>query len=138
MICLDVLRAMQREPQTVARFLTRCDWRGAPTEDSTRSRTNWSVVSYTVRTSTLPRRVIEMMAFALQAALLRRHSTLSIAGAFCATRIDGDWGGAFGTLPIGLDTQGRARGSRKPDPQRPRTGRFLSLATRWRRQRVEA
>ena len=51
------------------------------------------------------RRVVEMMAFALQASLLVRHSSAAVADAFCATRLDGDWGHAFGTLPQGLDTQ---------------------------------
>ena len=51
------------------------------------------------------RRVIEMMAFALQGSLLVRYSTPAVADAFCATRLDGDWGSAFGTLPNGLDTQ---------------------------------
>jgi putative acyl-CoA dehydrogenase len=51
------------------------------------------------------RRVVEMMAVALQASLLVRHSSSAVADAFCATRLDGDWGHAFGTLPRGLDTQ---------------------------------
>jgi hypothetical protein len=46
-----------------------------------------------------------MMAFALQASLLLRHSAVAVADAFCATRLDGDWGQAFGTLPHDLDTQ---------------------------------
>jgi putative acyl-CoA dehydrogenase len=45
------------------------------------------------------------MAFALQASLLVRHSSTTVADAFCATRLDGEWGHAFGTLPPGLDTQ---------------------------------
>jgi putative acyl-CoA dehydrogenase len=51
------------------------------------------------------RRVVEMMASALQASLLVRHSSEAVADAFCATRLDGDWGRAFGTMPQGLDTQ---------------------------------
>ena len=46
-----------------------------------------------------------MMAIALQASLLVRHSSAAVADAFCATRLGGDWGRAFGTLPQGLDTQ---------------------------------
>ena len=42
------------------------------------------------------------MAFALQASLLVRHSSTTVADAFCATRLDGEWGHAFGTLPPGL------------------------------------
>ena len=51
------------------------------------------------------RRLIEMMAFALQGSLLVRYSTPAMADAFCATRLDGDWGRSFGTLPNGLDAQ---------------------------------
>ena len=50
-------------------------------------------------------RVIEMMAFALQGSLLVRYSTPAVADAFCATRLDGDWSRALGTLPNGLNTQ---------------------------------
>jgi putative acyl-CoA dehydrogenase len=48
---------------------------------------------------------VEMMAFALQASLLVRYSSAAVADAFCSTRLDGDWGRAFGTMPQGLDTQ---------------------------------
>jgi hypothetical protein len=57
------------------------------------------------RLEPVARRVVEMMALALQASLLVRHSSSPVADAFCATRLDGDWGRAFGTLPQGLDTQ---------------------------------
>ena len=40
----------------------------------------------------------------LQGALLVRHAPAPVADAFCATRLAGDWGHAFGTLPPGLDT----------------------------------
>jgi putative acyl-CoA dehydrogenase len=46
---------------------------------------------------------VEMMAYALQAALLMRHSAVAVADAFCASRLDGDWGRSFGTLPRGVD-----------------------------------
>lgn len=36
-------------------------------------------------------------------ALLVRHGHPAVAQAFLATRLAGDWGGAFGTLPTGLD-----------------------------------
>ncbi len=51
------------------------------------------------------RRIVEMMAFTLQASLLVRHSVAPVADAFCATRLNGDWGHAFGTLPEGVDTR---------------------------------
>ena len=49
------------------------------------------------------RRVVERMAIALQASLLVRHGDEAVADAFCASRLDGDWGQAFGTLPAGVD-----------------------------------
>ena len=40
---------------------------------------------------------------ALQASLLVRTPTAAVADAFCASRLGGDWGHAFGTLPAGTD-----------------------------------
>ncbi|HEX9392586.1 MAG TPA: isovaleryl-CoA dehydrogenase [Usitatibacteraceae bacterium] len=47
----------------------------------------------------IARRLTEHLALGMQAALLVRHAPTAIADAFCASRIDGDWGGVFGTLP---------------------------------------
>jgi putative acyl-CoA dehydrogenase len=49
------------------------------------------------------RRVVERIALALQGSLLVRYGHPAVADAFCASRLGGDWGGAFGTLPAGLD-----------------------------------
>jgi putative acyl-CoA dehydrogenase len=49
------------------------------------------------------RRLVELMAMALQASLLVRHAPAAVADAFCATRLGGDWGHAFGTLPDSAD-----------------------------------
>ena len=43
------------------------------------------------------------MALALQASLLVRYGDPAVADAFCASRLSGDWGHAFGTLPAGTD-----------------------------------
>ncbi len=43
------------------------------------------------------------MALALQASLLIRFGDAAVADAFCASRLDGDAGQAFGTLPAGVD-----------------------------------
>jgi putative acyl-CoA dehydrogenase len=39
----------------------------------------------------------------LQGSLLVRHGHPSVADAFCASRLGGDWGVSFGTLPAGAD-----------------------------------
>jgi putative acyl-CoA dehydrogenase len=105
-ICLDVLRSMQREPETIDVFLGElAQARGANArfdafaDDLRRRLVNPSALE------PIARRVVEMMAFALQASLLVRYSSAAVADAFCSTRLDGNWGRAFGTMPQGLDTQ---------------------------------
>jgi len=48
------------------------------------------------------RRLVERMAVALEGSLLLRYGDPTVADAFCATRLGGDWGHSFGTLPQGL------------------------------------
>jgi putative acyl-CoA dehydrogenase len=50
------------------------------------------------------RRLVERMALTLQGSLLVRYGHPAVGDAFCASRLDGDWGVAFGTLPPGVDT----------------------------------
>jgi len=52
------------------------------------------------------RRVVERMALVLQGSLLVRHAPAAVADAFCATRLGGDWGHAYGTLPAAADVDG--------------------------------
>jgi putative acyl-CoA dehydrogenase len=49
------------------------------------------------------RKVAEDICLALQGSLLVRHGHPAVAEAFLATRLDRRWGGAFGTMPDGLD-----------------------------------
>jgi putative acyl-CoA dehydrogenase len=49
------------------------------------------------------RRLTERMALVLQASLLVRFGNRSVADAFCASRLAGDWGYAYGTLPVHSD-----------------------------------
>jgi len=119
-ICLDVLRAMQREPETTAGFLGEvAKARGANARlDSFADK----LARYLQDNSGLEshaRRLVEMMALALQASLLGRHSSSAVIDAFCATRLDGDWGHAFGTLPRGLDTQAIIDRARISTPATP-------------------
>ena len=105
-VCLDVMRAMEREPEAAGAFLD--ELRTARGADP---RFDVFLDDLANRLAALPkaegqaRRTVEMMAFALQASLLLRHSTAAVADAFCATRLDGDWGRAFGTMPAGVDEQ---------------------------------
>jgi len=51
------------------------------------------------------RREVERMALVLQGSLLVRHAAPEVADAFCASRLDGDWGHALGTLPSSAATK---------------------------------
>ena len=51
------------------------------------------------------RRVVERLALALQGSLLVRYAPPAVADAFCASRLGGDGGLSFGTLPAGCDVE---------------------------------
>ncbi|PZH03255.1 DNA alkylation response protein, partial [Streptomyces sp. NTH33] len=99
---LDVLRALGREPGTAeALFAELALARGADARlDAAvaRLRTGLGEAS-----PVGARRLVELMALTLQASLLVRHAPPAVADAFCATRLGGDWGHSFGTLPAGAD-----------------------------------
>ncbi|MCX8072925.1 MAG: isovaleryl-CoA dehydrogenase [Candidatus Binatia bacterium] len=98
-ICLDVLRALSKEPETLPAFLEELySARGEPIFDRTLERLQGELgdhdgIQYRAR------RLVEQMALLLQASLLLRHSPPTVALAFCRARLQGDSGRAFGTLP---------------------------------------
>ena len=103
--CLDVLRAMVRNPASVEAFFAEAG-QGAEAEP----RLERAVAGLREELGSDPetlepraRRVVEQMALVLQASLLVRYGDEAVADAFCASRLDGDWGQAFGTLPAGVD-----------------------------------
>jgi putative acyl-CoA dehydrogenase len=49
------------------------------------------------------RRLAQDVALAVQAALLVRTAPPAVASAFCDSRLGGNWGQAFGTLPATAD-----------------------------------
>ena len=49
------------------------------------------------------REITQMMALGLQGALLIKYSSKEVAEAFCASRLNNQYGGAFGTLPAETD-----------------------------------
>ena len=98
-ICLDILRAMRKEPESVACVLAeiRLAHGGNRHFDSFISRLENDLTLEA--TEVEARRLAERMAIALQASLLIRNSIPEVADAFCASRLAADSGRAFGTLP---------------------------------------
>jgi putative acyl-CoA dehydrogenase len=103
---LDTLRALAREPQAMEAFLDEVG--AAAGADARLDR----AVADLKRSLDDPdeievrsRRLVEQMALVLQGSLLVRHAPPAVADAFCASRLGGDWGHAFGTLPAGVDSR---------------------------------
>ncbi len=103
-ICLDVLRALAREPLALDAFLAELD--AAAGADR-----HLDAAVARVRTElgdpegieARARRVVEAMALALQGSLLVRFGHPAVADAYCASRLARDEGFALGTLPSTID-----------------------------------
>jgi putative acyl-CoA dehydrogenase len=102
---LDVLRAMNREPESLEVFFAELEL--AQGADSRYD----DAVALMAKELADPddheyraRLLVERLAILLQAGLLLRHGDPAVAGAFVATRLGGEWGRAYGTLPRGTDT----------------------------------
>jgi len=102
-ICLDVLRAMARAPDSLDAFFAELDAaRGGDRRlDAAVARLKTDLAAKEDR-EPRARRLVESMALALQGALAVRFAPPAVADAFCASRLGGDWGLALGTLPAGL------------------------------------
>ncbi|HEY3606239.1 MAG TPA: acyl-CoA dehydrogenase family protein [Pseudonocardiaceae bacterium] len=102
---LDALRAMRSQPMAVEAVFVELDAAAGASDilDQAVIRLRKELgdsddIQYRAR------RLVETMALCIQGALLVRHGDQAVADAFCASRLAGDWGGAFGTLPRGVDT----------------------------------
>jgi putative acyl-CoA dehydrogenase len=113
---LDVLRAIAKQPEGLARLLEECAAAAGANRvfDDRLQRVR-------KQTATLfapgdqpveerlhdgqfaARRIVEDLAILLQASLLIRHAPAAVSDAFCATRLGGAGGLVYGTLPVGAD-----------------------------------
>lgn len=101
---LDVLRALQREPGALNAFLTEVGKaRGADHRLDAAIKDLLTELADLEAVEARARRLVERMALVLQGSLLLRWAPPEVADAFCASRLGGDWGSAFGTLPHSLD-----------------------------------
>ncbi len=99
-ICLDVLRAAARDPESVEALLAEIAL--AAGADARLDRAVIDLHAELADPHDLElraRRIVERAALALQASLLVRFAPEAVSDAFCASRLAGDAGRAFGTLP---------------------------------------
>ncbi|MFF7838062.1 acyl-CoA dehydrogenase family protein [Streptomyces ossamyceticus] len=101
---LDVLRALQREPRALDAYLREVGRaRGADHRLDGAIKDLLTELADLDGVEARARRLVERLALVLQGALLVRYAPPAVADAFCASRLGGDWGAAFGTLPHTLD-----------------------------------
>jgi putative acyl-CoA dehydrogenase len=101
---LDVLRAMQREPESLEAFfseLSHCTGSNQAFDETQHSLQR--ALRDQEHAEARARWLVERMAIMLQASLLLRHAPSAVADAFCAARLGTDAGLALGTLPSGAD-----------------------------------
>jgi putative acyl-CoA dehydrogenase len=104
---LDLLRALGRQPAVLDRYQEEVE---NVTPSEPRLGAAWRQVQRDLADpqdrELRARRLVERLALILQGALLVQHAPVAVADAFCASRIAGDQGLAFGTLPGGVDLPG--------------------------------
>tara|TARA_R110002110_G_scaffold406421_1_gene626469 strand:+ start:301825 stop:303498 length:1674 start_codon:yes stop_codon:yes gene_type:complete len=102
--CLDVLRAMKRDPQSLQHFMQEVQL--AKGSDRAFDQylgqleaalSNHDDIEYRARA------IVEHMALALQGSLLLRNAPSAIADAFCKARLGGTSGNTYGMLPTQVD-----------------------------------
>jgi putative acyl-CoA dehydrogenase len=103
-ISLDVLRALARSPRSLEVFLAEVEQaHGANAHLDGRVTHLKSQFADPATLETRARRVVESMALCLQGSLLVRYAPAAVADAFCASRLAGEGGLEYGTLPPGVD-----------------------------------
>jgi putative acyl-CoA dehydrogenase len=104
---LDVLRAITRFPESLEALYAEVGRAGRDVPPLRRALA--SVQSaFAADAATLERgarQVVEQLALLLQASLMVRHAPAAVADAFCAARLGGEGGNAFGTLPPSAATK---------------------------------
>ncbi len=99
-ICLDVLRALRREPESLTALLSEIELaRGLSPHLDAFVAGLQADLRETASLELRARVITERLALALQASLLLRNSPAYVAEAFCASRLQGGGPTVYGTLP---------------------------------------
>ena len=103
-MCLDVLRALQRTPEAADVLRAELD----PSRGADRRLDAFIGRLYALLASkpneSQARHLTEMLVLSVQGALLARHAPAAVADGFCASRLGG-MAATFGTMPPGVDTK---------------------------------
>src|SRR3954471_7973982 len=99
-MALDVLRAIRSAPESLEAFLDEVDAAaGADARLNAHTTRLRAALHEPDDLRPRSRRLVEALALALQASLLVPRAPPAVADAFCAARLAGEGGIAYGTLP---------------------------------------
>ncbi len=105
-ICLDVLRALAREPRSLDAYFDEIALADTGDERLARAVDDLHVdLGDPGALEPRARSVVERMAVVFEASLLVRFAPQVVADAFCGSRLAGGRAGVFGDLPAGTDTK---------------------------------
>ena len=102
-MCLDVLRAIGRTANATAVLHQELEAAGEPRLKAFAGKLESRFSAADRNDESQARVLVRDLVLGLQAALLIKHAPPAVADAFCASRLTGENGGAFGTLPRGCD-----------------------------------
>lgn len=105
-MCLDVLRALAREPETGPALLAELGKvKGNNRHYDALLGKTVDALTQTEDMQYRARKLVEQCALLLQASELLQHAPEYVSEAFCATRLGGEHGHEYGTLPAGTAIQ---------------------------------
>jgi putative acyl-CoA dehydrogenase len=102
-MCLDVLRAIGKTPNVAEVLRAELTGSGDVRLQAFVQKLEQRMTGVDRNDEAQARVLARDLVLALQAALLIKHAPHAVADAFCASRLNGEGGGAFGTLPRGCD-----------------------------------
>lgn len=103
-MCLDVLRALGKNQRTADALMAElAPAHGRNVHFDAHLQRFSAALRNAENLQSRARLLTHDLVLAVQAALLLQHAPESIAQAFCSSRLGGEWGGAFGTLPHTTD-----------------------------------
>ncbi len=111
-VCLDVLRSIQKEPASLEALLGEINRGGERVSEGADA--IYRLLKETGNVEVQARRIVESIAIALQASLMAQHASREAADAYCSSRLEGDWGRAFGTLPPAVPCEAIVKRARLP------------------------
>ncbi|MGK2922760.1 MAG: isovaleryl-CoA dehydrogenase [Methyloceanibacter sp.] len=105
-MCLDVLRVLERAPETLRRMLDEIDALGGhePRLKAALDRIE-TLLAEAMRDQSVARTLVEQLALAQAGALLLAHAPAAVSDAFLATRLQGTWRSTYGAGAAGLDAR---------------------------------